>query len=169
MRRFFVVLFVLFSLSCAAPPQQPESTAVENLDLGLKLAALPDGMAVLSNQGSSLELTPSGEGEEGVLWFAVGPEQDGVNLVAAVQDHQARMEVMDEGDYKGAQELQGDFGTAFYSRGRFVDAGALVEETVVFMIHPAGTRLLAIHYRYPAGDDSAARVEELIDVVSYLE
>ena len=43
------------------------------------------------------------------------------------------------------------------------------EETLILLIHPAGNRLLTIAYRYPAGDDSAARVEQLIDVLSYLE
>lgn len=105
----------------------------------------------------------------GILWFAVGPEQEGVNLVAAVQNHKEQMEGKPGADYKGGQELQGDFGTAFYSRGRYVDQGELTEETAVFMIHPSGNRLLTIHYRYPAGDDSSARVEQLISVIGYLE
>ena len=89
--------------------------------------------------------------------------------MAAVNAHKAWIEGLPDGEYKGAQELQGEFGSAFYSRGRFVDAGALVEETVVFLIHPAGNRLLEIHYRYPAGEDSATRVQELIEVLGQLE
>jgi hypothetical protein len=78
------------------------------------------------------------------------------------------MEGKNGAEYMGGQELQGEFGTAFYSRGRYIDEGSLVEETAVFMIHPTGNRLLGIHYRYPAGEDSAARVEELIDVINYV-
>ena len=44
-----------------------------------------------------------------------------------------------------------------------------VEETVLFLIHPAANRQLEIHYRYPAADDSAARVEQLIEVLAELE
>jgi len=69
----------------------------------------------------------------------------------------------------GAQELQADFGTAFYSRGRFNENEALQEETRILLIHPAGNKLLTISYRYPAADDSASRVEQLIEVLSYLE
>ena len=168
-RRLAVVASAVLALSCAGPASPPEPTVISNIDLGITLSGLPDGLVVASNQGSSLELRPADPLVGGILWFAVGPEQEGVNLVAAVQAHQARMEGMVDGDYKGGQELQGDFGTAFYSRGQYTEGEELMEETVVFMIHPAGNRLLGIHYRYPAGDDSAARVEQLIDVISYLE
>ncbi len=169
--RFAVIVAVAFlALSCGGPESPPpEPTDIQNIDLGITLSGLPDGLIVASNQGTSLELRPSDPLVGGILWFAVGPEREGVNLVAAVQSHQAQMEGMVDAVYKGGQELQGDFGTAFYSRGRYTDGGEPVEETVIFMIHPAGNRLLGIHYRYPAGDDSAARVEQLIDVVSYLE
>ncbi len=169
MARAAAVAVVLLALSCAAPSPPPAATAIQNIDLGLELNGLPDGLVLASNQGSSLELRPADPATGGVLWFAVGPERDGVNLVQAVQAHQGQMEGRSGADYKGGQELQGDFGTAFYSRGRYVDEGGLMEETAVFMIHPAGNRLLAIHYRYPAGEDSAARVEQLIDVISYIE
>ena len=169
MARTSAAVIILLALSCAAPSSPPEPTAIQNIDLGLELTGLPDGLALASNQGTSLELRPTDPSEGGVLWFAVGPEQEGVNLVAAVQDHQAQLEGKNGADYKGAQELTGDFGTAFYSRGRYIDEnGGLTEETVVFMIHPAGNRLLGIHYRYPAGEDSAARVEQLIDTISYV-
>ena len=160
---------ILLALSCAAPSSPPAPTTIQNIDLGLELTGLPDGLTLSSNQGTSLELRPTDPAKGGVLWFSVGPEQDGVNLVTAVQAHQSQMEGKNGGDYKGGQELQGDFGTAFYSRGQYIDDGALMEETAVFMIHPAGNRLLGIYYRYPAGDDSAARVEQLIDVINYLE
>lgn len=169
MARSLCVVAVLLMLSCAGPAQPPQPTTIENIDLGLTLAGLPEGLVLAANQGTSLELQPADEMTDGIVWFEVGPERDGVNLVAAVKTHQERIEGMVEGAYMGGQELQGDFGTAFYSRGRYIEQGESLEETVVFMIHPTDSRLLAIHYRYPAGDDSAARVEQLIDVVSYLE
>ncbi|MDX2438491.1 MAG: hypothetical protein QNL88_15775 [Acidobacteriota bacterium] len=169
MSRFCSLVVIALAVSCAAPIAPPESVVIQNIDLGLALSGLPDGLKLASNQGTSLELRPTDDMIGGILWFAVGPEQEGVNLVAAVQTHQERMEGMPEADYKGGQELQGDFGTAFYSRAQYVDQDERVEETIVFMIHPAGNRLLGVHYRYPAGDDSAARVEQLIDVVSRVE
>lgn len=169
-RRLAVVVTVaLLALSCGGPTPPPEPTVIQNIDLGITLSGLPDGLVLASNQGSSLELRPSDPLQGGVLWFSVGPEQEGVNLVAAVQAHQAQMEGKVDASYKGGQELQGDFGTAFYSRGQYTEGDELVEETVIFMIHPVGNRLLSVHYRYPAGDDSAARVEQLIEVVSYLD
>ena len=116
-------------------------------------------------------ITIQDAGNQGPTLNPIGPQSttEGVNLVAAVKAHQAQMEGEPNGDYQGAQELQGDFGSAFYSRARYTDEGHPVEETVVFMIHPSGNRLLAIHYRYPAGDDSAVRVEELINVIGYIE
>jgi len=169
MSRKLSIVVICLMLSCAGPSSTPESTEIENLDLGLTLSGLPPGFVIASNQGSSLELRPADQQKKGILWFEVGPEREGVNLVAAVQAHQQQMEGMPEGDYKGGQELQGDFGSAFYSRGQYLDQGERMEETAVFMIHPSGNRLLVIHYRYPAGDDSAARVEQVIDVISYLE
>jgi hypothetical protein len=167
-RTFGVAILAIGAMACSRPAPTPD-LGIENAELGIKLSAAPEGMTVTQNQGASLELGPSEEGKGGTIWFVVGPEQEGVNLVAAVQDHQSHIESLADGSYNGGQELQGDFGTAFYSRGRFTDAGSEVEETVLFLIHPAGNRLLEIHYRYPAGNDSAARVEQLIGVLSDLE
>ena len=167
--RFLPVFIALAVVACAGPPPPPPDPGVDNRDLNIRLAAVPDGLVVADNQGTSLELRPTDENLGGVLWFAVGPEQIGVNLVAAVKEHQAHIEGLPDGDYMGAQELQGPLGTAFYSRGRFVEKGVEEEETVILTIHPSGNRMLTISYRYPAGEDSAARVEKLIDVLSYLE
>ena len=168
-RKFVPVLIAMSVVACAGPQETPPDPGVDNLDLDIRMAGVPDGLVVSENQGTSLQMRPADENIGGVLWFAVGPEQVGVNLVEAVKAHQERIEGLPEGDYKGAQELQGPLGTAFYSRGRFVEDGAVVEETVILTLHPSGNRLLTISYRYPAGEDSAQRVEQLIDVLSYLE
>jgi hypothetical protein len=39
----------------------------------------------------------------------------------------------------------------------------------MFLIHPSAYRLIEIHYRYPAADDSSARVEKLIEVLAEME
>jgi len=170
-RRMIVFSLAVSALSCAEPPPPPPppDTSIENVDLGIALASVPDGLKATVNEGRSLELRPTGEGVDGLVWFAVGPEKVGVNLVAAVQSHKVQIESLPEGDYKGSQELQGDFGVAFYSRGRFTEAEAAVEETALFLIHPTASRQLEIHYRYPAAEDSAARVEQLIAVLAEVE
>ena len=167
-RTTVAVLLAFGTLACSQPAPPPD-TGVENAELAVKLAAMPEGLVLSNNQGNSLELKPADEGKAGLVWFVVGPEQEAVNLVAAVQDHQAHIESQPDGSYKGAQELQGDIGTAFYSRGRFTDAGSEFEETVLFLIHLRKNCLLEVHYRYPAGTDSAARVEQLISVLAELE
>jgi hypothetical protein len=161
------IALTLALLSCAEPPPPP--AGVDNAELGLSLAVVPEGLRVAANQGGNLELEPADPAVGGSIRFTVGPEEVGVNLVAAVKEHQQHIESLPDGDYKGAQELQADFGTAFYSRGRYTEDGAAVEETVIFLIHPQGDRLLSLHYRYPARDDSAQRVEQLIEVLSYVE
>jgi hypothetical protein len=162
-------LLCLVLSACSQPEPPAANPGVENLDLAIRLSTIPEGLVVAANQGSSLELRPGDETAGGVIWFAVGPETVGVNLVAAVEEHQSHIEGLPDGNYLGAQELQGDFGTAFYSRGRYSDNGSVQEETRIMLIHPGGNRLLTIAYRYPAGDDSAFRVEQLIDVLSYVE
>jgi hypothetical protein len=165
------VAFAVLGCSQPLPPPEPApNPGVENSELGIKLNSVPDGLETTLNEGSTLELRPTGDAADGNIWFHVGPEQHSVNLVATVEDHQAYVQSLSDGEYLGAQELSGDFGVAFYSRGRFSDNNVTVEETVLFLLHPAaGNRLLEIHYRYPAGTDSAARVEKLIEVLAELE
>ncbi len=168
--RIVVASVVCLVLAACSQPEPPVvNPGVENTDLAIRLTMVPDGLVVAKNQGASLELRPADEMLGGVIRFTVGPETTGVNLVAEVTDHQAQIEGLPDGEYRGAQELQGDFGTAFYSRGKFSEDGVLQEETRILLIHPAGNRLLTIAYQYPAGDDSASRVEQLIDVLSYVE
>ena len=169
--KMIALALAMSALSCTGspPPSPPPDTSVENAELGVRLTAVPDGLEIAINQGLNLELRPAADGVDGVISFLLGPEQHAVNLVAAVQDHQARIEALPEGEYLGAQELAGDAGVVFYSRGRFSDQEAAVEETVLFLIHPSEYRLLEIRYRYPAADDSAARVEKLIEVLAELE
>jgi len=165
-----VPLLILVACCAACSPRQaPPESGISNLDLAISLAALPDDLVVAVNQGSSFELRPEDETVGGIIWFGAGPEVEGVNLVVAVQEHQARIEGLPSGDYKGAQELQGPLGTAFYSRGRYLEGDTETEETILVTIHPAGNRMLTITYRYPAGNDSAARVEQLIETLALIE
>ena len=173
MRRFahsaLVLTAVILLGSCAPAPSAPPDPSVTNAELGISLAAVPEGFEVARNEGAVLELRPVGEIAGGSVLFTVGPEETGVNLVAAVKAHQAHIEGLPGGEYQGAQELQGPLGTAFYSRGRFEGGDGPEEETVTLTLHPSQSRLLEITYDYPVGNDSAARVKELIGVLAEVE
>jgi hypothetical protein len=175
MPRYVVVALLLATAACAPQTDRPEAPQpVYNPELGVRLAAVPDGFEVTANAGDRLELRPSSADPEqpappGRIWFVVGPDEAGVNLVAAVQEHQTAVESLPEGEYKGARELQGPLGTVFYSRGRYADEGGSVEETVLYALHPTESRRLEIHYRYPAGEDSGDRVTALIGLLSEVE
>jgi hypothetical protein len=98
----------------------------------------------------------------------VSPE-DGQNIPAAVDAHQRSIEQLEDGQAHGRQELVSQLGTTFISRIGFVEDGAPIEETAVYTLHPAGGRMMTITYRYPAGDDSSERAQELLEVVGAIE
>ena len=154
-----------------APPE-----TVSNQELEVTLQKVPDGMVVEVNEGSNLILTPA-DHEYGVLLrVEVGPQEIGVNLVAAVQEHQAKIEDLPGGSYIGQTELICQLGTAFFSRGQFdqpASEDGLIEETRIeeariLAIHPVGNRLLSLVYTYPAPPDqggSNSRGQTLLAVL----
>lgn len=150
-------------------PPAPVDLSVTNEALGLRLTSLPSEFVVDVDQGADLELVPADDSVGGRVTFSVGEEETGINLVAAVKRHQRMIEEQPESDYQGGQELVTPFGTAFYSRGRFLSGLDEIEETVLLLKHPTASRLLTISYRYPAGADSSVRVEQLLDILGVLE
>jgi len=165
---------VLALSSCApAPPKEsaaPVARRVENAELGVAVADLPAIFEVASNEGGAIELKlAQGDGR---LEISAGEPSSSVNLPAAVARHKAEIEARPGGDYKGGQELVVPAlpGAAYYSRGRYQSAaGGTVEEAVVFLLHPAKDRELRVRYTYPAGDDSADRLQnQLFAVVGEL-
>ena len=152
------------------PEAPPPAVRVDNAELGVAIAALPEIFRVARNAGSEIELELK-EGE-GRLLIAAGEPEQGVNLVAAVEEHQQSILERPGGDYKGGRELVVPSipGAAYYSRGRYQSGEATAEETVVLLVHPRGDRQLRATYTYPAGDDTASRLEnELFAVVGELE
>jgi hypothetical protein len=162
---------MLAAVACQNRQQEapPANVSVTNEALGLRLASLPPEFALAVNQGRDLELVPANQDVSGLVTFDVGEEEHGINLIAAVKRHQRQIEEQPEADYMGGQELKTPFGTAFYSRGRFLSGVDEVEETVILLKHPTEDRLLTIRYRYPAGTDSSVRVQQLLDVLGELE
>ena len=165
-----LLCLVLVMASCGdREPAEPADRSVTNQALGLRLSAVPPEFEVAVNEGERLELVPVEEAGGGRAIFTVGEEQIGINLVAVVKRHQQQIEEMPEAEYKGGQELVTPYGTAFYSRGRYLAGLTDTEETSIFLKHPFQDRLLTISYRYPAGADSSVRVQQLLDILAVIE
>jgi hypothetical protein len=176
MKKLFVpfALAALVACQSSSPPPAPEEPAavrVESAELGIAIAALPDVFRVTSNEGGSLELSPREDLPEGRLWFDNGPlVEGGINLVDLVNGQRAEFEALPGGSFSGNNELLlPDGRPAYYSRGRFDEAGSQVEEFRIFAIHPTENRLLTVFYRYPAGTDSADRLNDLLLVIGEIE
>ena len=164
------VVTLIWCLGCGQQAAtDPVSTEVDNPALGIRFAQIPDGFRIVTNHDETLVLSPSAEGADGTVTFRVGPQETGINLVAAVHDHQARIEGLEGGTYHGARELEGPLGAAFYSRGSYDVDGLRTEETLLTAIHPDGNRRLDLVYSYPQGDDSSARVTALIGLLAEVE
>lgn len=157
-----------------ADEAEPAFERAENAQLGFAIGAVPEGLKVDVNEGSRLELVPADPALGGRLELMVGEPVTlgGVNLVAAYQAHKEDINSRTDGEYKGQRELIGmPMGTSFYSRGRYTaEDGTATEETIVFFVHPLNDRTLEVVYRYPAGEDSAIRLQEhLFEVAAALE
>ena len=155
-----------------AAPSAPEPVRVENAEVGIALASLPAFFRVDVNEGDRLVLAPADPAVAGELTISAGePQRSGINLVAAIEEHKAQLAERADGEFKGQRELGGPLGTAFYSRGRYTgDDGTAMEEIKIFVIHPWGDRRLNLDYVYPAGDDSAQRLQDqMFEVFGELE
>lgn len=168
--RGVVVLALLAAVGCGSrEPVQPPDSSVTNEALGIRLASVPQEFEVATNEGDKLELVPAASSVGGRVVFLVGEERDAINLIAVVKDHQQRIEELPEAEYKGGQELVTPFGTAFYSRGRYLSGMTDTEQTNVYLKHPFHSRLLTLSYTYPAAGDSSVRVQQLLDLLAQLE
>lgn len=153
----------------AAPVAGEPAPRVERPELGIALAAVPEGFSVSGEAADELVLV-RGDGSPGRLAFIPGsPVTGSVNLVDAVNGHKAETLEQPNGEYKGMIELGSPLGTAFASRGRYDEGGSTVEDFRIFVIHPAGDRVLNLVYRYPAGDDTAERRDQLLSALAEVE
>jgi len=162
-------ILALLPVACSRNENPSEAPAlpetIQNQTLDISLQALPEGWKLLQNEGSDFRFAPAQS--DGEVRIESASAELGSNLVEAVHAHQADIESRDGGDYLGARELSGPLGTAFYSRGRFLDEqGTEMEETVVYTLHPRHQGIIALRYDYPAGtrEDSGKRVQSLMDL-----
>ncbi len=156
---------------CAKAPEadMAEPERVENADLGIAIAALPEAFSVVSASGPTIELVAAGESGSGKAVITAGPDETfGINLVDAVRERKALFEGAPGGQYFGNRELGTPNGTAFTARGAYDGESGPVEETWVYTIHPAANRLVTITYTYPTGE-SEERVNQLLLLLGEIE
>jgi hypothetical protein len=157
----------LFSCQ-AAPPGSSSSARIENPDLGLAIATLPEMFEVETNDTEAFQFR-SIDGHAS-LWIEVGSEQTaGINLVEEVKKRRTSFQEAHDGHYFGNRELRTPHGVAFTARGAYSGEQGRVEETWVYTLHPAANRLLTLTYRYPSGSDSEQRVAELLEFLGEVE
>ncbi len=176
-RRLILASLVAVALAwgCQKEPpteqSEPVAERIECSELGLAIAALPPYFRVAVHREDALELAPAAADGTGRLAVVVGEaEEGGINLIAAIEEHQAEILARPGGDFKGQRELASQLGTTFYSRGRYDSDEGVIEETMIFAIHPWGDRILRLVYRYPAGEDTRERLEDqLFEVLGEIE
>lgn len=171
-----LLLLLLTAAACSEPgPQEAAPAAapaerVENPELGIALATVPEGFRLVSNDADGILLERKPELAPGEARVTVGPEQQaGVNLVAAVQDQKTAVEARPEGKFLGQLELMGPTGTAFSTRGRYSEDGQEVEEVRLLSLHPMANRLLSVSYVYPLPSDSQDRLDHAMTVLGEIE
>ena len=169
-RAFPLLLAAGLAVACSEEPPDAPVGRVENAELGLAVAALPSGCSVQRNAGRDLVLAcESRSGTTGEISFQVGAEPGGVDLPALARGQKQAFEAMPEGKFFGNRELVTPTGPAYTARGRYLEDGKELEEIRVLALHPANDSLLVVRSRYPEGDETAKRMEQLLLVVGEVE
>lgn len=156
--------------ACSNQSKEVPVQSLSNQSLDISISALPSDWKVLNNADTDLSFAPSDTATEGLALIEWADSSAGTNLIEAIHAHQAKLEARPGGVYLGARELSGPLGTAFYSRGRYKnDAGKLMEETVIFSLHPRKQQIMALRYDYPAAEDSSPRIQSLLGLFGEIE
>ncbi|NHZ73190.1 MAG: hypothetical protein GWP16_01815 [Nitrospirae bacterium] len=168
--RLVVGAIALASLACQAPEPTPAGPKrIENPDLGIAIAALPEAFEVETNQGSELRLSAPGPNGAGSIEIAVEPAGSAaINLPAEAKATQRYFESLTNGQYFGNLELVAPIGAAFTARGAYDRADGRVEEIRVFALHPTESRLLTLAFVYPAGEGQE-RMQQLAGLLGEIE
>lgn len=160
-----ILLATFVALGCGegAPEVDAPETRVESAALGLAIESLPANFELVEQSDRDIVLEPVGV--PGRVEVTVGPVVGAVNLHDELNAHAESVRARSEGEYQGQSELMGPLGSMYLSRGRYRDdAGASIEEYKVIALHPAGDRPFFLTYRYPVGEDTAARGQALIEL-----
>ncbi len=142
---------------------------VSNTALGIAIADLPAGFRVVENNDDGLILDRGAE-VDATLTITAGPLQpQGVDLIQAVNEQKPEFERMRGGKFLGYKELRTPIGTAYTVRGQRAGESGPQEIARVLTIDPSASRVLVLSYVYRTGDDTKARMEELLDVLAQIE
>ena len=118
-----IVLYVALSGCQQAAPPAPER--VENPEIGIAVAALPEAFTVAQATGEIIKLQAPGEVGPGTATIAVGEISDyGINLVEKVKARREWFESQEGGRYLGNRELGTPHRRRLY-RARLVRGGRL--------------------------------------------
>lgn len=170
-----VFALLAFSIGLLGPAcQTPEPVTagpqrIENPDLGIAIAALPEAFEVEVDQGSDLRLTAPGPNGAGSVEIGVGPEgASAINLPAEAKAMQQHFESLENGQYFGNLELVAPIGSAFTARGAYDGEDGRVGEIRVFALHPVQSRLLTLSFVYPEGEGKE-RMQQLATLLGEIE
>ncbi|HVS01205.1 MAG TPA: hypothetical protein VMT16_00400 [Thermoanaerobaculia bacterium] len=170
MTRTACLLPCLLLLAACRADSPAAPRRVESPGLAIAIAQLPAACDVLVNRGEQLVLgCRSQRGSEGRLSVEVAPPEAGVDLLDQAKAQKEAFEALPEGRFFGNRELVTPFGTAYTARGRYVEDGQPVEEARILALHPQGDRPITYRFRYPEGDDTQQRVDQLLLVVGEVE
>lgn len=146
-------------------PEREHQVAVP--EAGVAIGRVPAGLRVVRREDGRVVLAPDrGEGE---ITFRMSSPVDGVlDPLGPARAVQEEIERLPDGAFLGSQELRTPLGKAFTARGRYRTARGVTEEIRVLAVHPRGDRFLTVTSVHPAADDSAARVQILLEVFTEL-
>jgi hypothetical protein len=161
-----IVCLVTILASCGGDAPQEPLGPVESAELGIKLARLPAGFQTASASGDEIQLRRS-DGTR--LEVAERSVDQAFTLLDLAKEQEQIFLAAPEGEFLGARELVAPFGPAYTARGRFSEGDQRIEESYAFVLRPDGSGVITLFYRYPAGEDSKERVEELLLVLGELE
>ena len=152
-----------------APPVSTDTSLVAP-SARVRLATTPEIFEVAANDAERLEFTaPSLPGPSRVTITLGEIETAGINIFERVEQQLASFNELPSGSSFGQTQLVAPIGLIFMLRGRFEEDDREVEELRAILVHPVGNRLLTISYRYPAGNDTAERGQQLMELLGEIE
>jgi len=166
--RFVVMVAVTVAAAgCAGDRTPTVETKVAVLEAGVIIDRVPAGLEVSRGEAGQVVLVPSSG--EGRITFAMSDLLDGIlDPLGPAREVQAEIEALPNGRFFGSQELRTPMGRAYTARGRYDSEAATMEEVRILAVHPWGDRFLMVSSVHPAGDDTAERVQLLLEVFSEL-
>lgn len=173
LKRALPILTSAALFACGAPsdePVEPVDTSVESAAAGIRILAVPEPFVVEANDGNGLLLTtPSLPGSGSVMITMSDEYPTGLNIIEAVTEELANFEALPEGASFGQTQLVAPIGTIYMARGRYLSGETETEELKAMLAHPWGNRLLSFAYSYPAGEDTAERGGQLMELLGEVE